>query len=372
MSFAERVNWLRLTRTDGIGPVTFRRLIARYGDAALALDRVREFTNSARRIRVPTRADAEAELDAADRVGARAIALCEEDYPSLLREIPDAPPMLFVVGDANLFARRSIAIVGARNASLAGRKMAATLAADLGAAGVAIVSGLARGIDGAAHEASLATGAIAAVAGGVDVIYPPEHGELMRNIAERGAIVSERAPGAQPTARDFPRRNRLISGLSLGVIVVEAAARSGTLITARCALEQGRDVFAVPGSPIDPRAAGANRLLQQGAGLITCATDVLEAIATPLGRNGGLARFQFDEDALGGNADVHQTADDDPRRREIRNVVLDLLGPTPAYRDDILRAVDEPASLVLDALVELTLAGDIDEREGGAFVRVNF
>ena len=282
----ERLDWLQLIRTDSIGPITFHRLIKKYGSAAEALTALPELSSNAGRkkpLRAASRDEAQEELNRADEINARLISFCEPDYPQMLAAIPDPPPVIYLCGHASLFEKPAVAIIGARNASAVGRKIARTLAAGLGEADVTVVSGLARGIDGAAHDASIESGTIAVVAGGVDVIYPPEHEELTRAIASRGALISERPPGYQPTARDFPRRNRLISGLSRGVIVVEAAAKSGTLITARFALEQGREVFAVPGSPLDPRCQGANKLIRDGAMLVQEAQDVLDVLAAQSG-----------------------------------------------------------------------------------------
>jgi len=266
LSPSERLDWLQLIRAPTIGPITFHRLLARYGSAADALKALPDLARKAGRrsaLKAADRGDAERELIDADRHGARCIAFGEEDYPPPLAAIPDPPPLLFMRGHAVLFDKPAIAIIGARNASGVGRKIARTLAADLGEAGVIVVSGLARGIDGAAHEAALSNGTIAVVAGGVDVIYPPEHAELTERIAREGAVISEMAMGRRPTARDFPKRNRLISGLSRGVVVVEAAKRSGTLITARFALEQGREVFAVPGRIDQATSAGCHQRSQR-------------------------------------------------------------------------------------------------------------
>ena len=233
-------------------------------------------------LRICPRAEAEAELEAAERIGARPLFTIEPGYPPALAVLPVPPPLLYVKGEAGHLLRPMLAIVGARNGSAAGQKLARLFAARIGAAGIVIASGLARGIDAAAHEAALATGTVAVVAGGIDVVYPPEHERLQAEIGERGCLVSEQPPGFVPRAKDFPRRNRIISGVSLGVVIVEAARRSGTLITARMAAEQGREVFAVPGHPLDPRAEGTNRLLKTGATLVTEPEDVLEALAPML------------------------------------------------------------------------------------------
>ncbi|MGF1543376.1 MAG: DNA-processing protein DprA [Parvularculaceae bacterium] len=369
LSHAERRDWIRLIRTENVGPVTFHRLRERFGSCAAAIDALPALSKRAGArapARPPSVEDVEAELEAADAVGARAVCAAEPDYPTPLRAIPDHPPVLYVCGAASLFEPPAVAIVGARNASLAGRKIAERLAGGLGAAGVVVVSGLAYGIDGAAHAAAMETGTIAVVAGGIDVIYPPEHADLTRAIADRGAIVSERAPGAQPTARDFPRRNRLISGLSRGVVVVEAARRSGTLITARYALEQGREVFAVPGSPLDPRSEGANKLLREGATLVETADDVLEALAAQVRGVSDPDRdlFAWAADADGPDAE----RDDDALRAAARA----LLSHAPTHRDELLRALGEPPTsarpgAALDALIGLVLAGEAVETDGGGF-----
>jgi DNA processing protein len=359
---ADRIDTLRLIRTETIGPVTFARLIDRYGNPSRALEALPNLALKAGRrtaLKPVARDAAEAELARAAAAGARLILIGEDDYPKPLAAIPAAPPAIYLRGHASLFEKPAVAIIGARNSSSVGRRMARLLAEGLGAAGVVVVSGLARGIDGAAHEASLKTGAVAVVAGGADVVYPPEHADLMRAIAEQGAIISEQPPGAEPTARDFPRRNRLISGLSRGVVVVEAAAKSGTLITARFALEQGREVFAVPGSPLDPRCQGANRLLRDGATLVETAEDILTALAQQnrAAREPGSDLFSW---KAGAETDAAEVA-------RIRDAVRELLSFTPAHRDDILRETDAPPALVIDALIELVLAGEAEEHSGGRF-----
>ncbi|MGA7488477.1 MAG: DNA-processing protein DprA, partial [Xanthobacteraceae bacterium] len=281
LSDEQRIDWLRLIRSDHVGPRTFRALVNHCGDARAALAALPDL---ARRggargpARVQSRRNAERELEAAKSFGVRLIALGEPDYPHRLRMIDDAPPLLAVRGNMAVLDLPMVAIVGARNASAAGMRFAERLARDLGAAGFAVVSGLARGIDAAAHRGSLASGTIAVLAGGHDRIYPPEHADLAEAIPTDGALVSEMPLGWEPRARDFPRRNRLISGLAAGIVVVEAATRSGSLITARCALEQGREVFAVPGSPLDPRAEGSNDLIKQGATVVTQVADVIAVL----------------------------------------------------------------------------------------------
>lgn len=364
LSNSERLDWLQLIRTENIGPITFSRLIARFGSARAAIDALPGIASNAGRklpLRAAARDDAEREIDRAGKAGARLIASCEADYPQALAAIADAPPVIYVRGHAGLFAKPAVAIIGARNASGVGRKIARALAESLGAHGYAVVSGLARGIDGAAHEAALKTGTIAVVAGGVDVVYPPEHTELTQLIAAQGAVLSEQPPGAEPTARDFPRRNRIISGLSRGVVVVEAATKSGTLITARFALEQGREVFAVPGSPLDPRCQGANRLIRDGATLVQNGDDIIDALAAQVRKieeppRGFLEWAPPDPDGISAK---------DARR--IRDLLKETLSFTPLHRDEILREVDAPASLVIDALVDLILAGEAEEHSGGHF-----
>ena len=366
LSDAEKLDWLQLIRTQNIGPITFHRLLAKYASAGNALKALPELSQKAGRrkpLRAGSRAQAEAELRDAERQGARLIAACEPDYPQALAAIPDHPPILYVRGHASLFEKPALAIVGARNASGVGRKIARTLAAELGAAGLVIVSGLARGIDGAAHEASLETGAIAVVAGGVDIVYPPEHEDLTARIARQGAVISECPMGHQPTARDFPKRNRLIAGLSRGVVVVEAAAKSGTLITANFANDQGREVFAVPGSPLDPRCHGANRLIRDGATLVERAEDVLEALA---GQTRGVKENDGDLfDWTGEETDAHEA--DAEKMASLRRRLLELLSFTPLHRDEILREAGEPPGLVADALLELALSGKVEEHSGGRF-----
>ncbi len=283
----QRLDWLRLIRSESVGPSTFRVLVRRYGDAAEALTALPELARRGgvtRPLRICPRRDAEQELEAARLLGVKLIGLNEAEYPPRLRMIDDAPPLLAVRGNVAALARPMVAIVGSRNASAAGIRFAERLARDLGEAGFAITSGLARGIDGAAHRGSLSTGTVAVLAGGHAHVYPPEHVELARTIAVDGALVSEMPLSWEPRARDFPRRNRLISGLAAGVVIVEAAKRSGSRITARCALEQGREVFAVPGSPLDPRAEGSNELLKEGATPVTAAADVVTVLRPILGQ----------------------------------------------------------------------------------------
>src|SRR5687767_6909734 len=277
---SQRLSWLRLIRTDNVGPQTFRQLVNREGSADAAIAALPALSRRlGASLRILSVAEAEDEVAALEKLGGRIVLSSEPDYPALLHHIAGAPPVLSLIGGRAVDYQRTVAIVGARNASAAGQKLTRMLAGDLGAAGYTVVSGLARGIDAAAHKASLTTGTVAVLAGGMDRVYPEENVPLAQEIvAHGGALLSEMPMGWEPRARDFPRRNRLVSGLALGVVVVEAAKRSGSLITARLALEQNREVFAVPGSPLDPRAEGGNALIQEGARLITGAADVIEAL----------------------------------------------------------------------------------------------
>ncbi len=274
----ERVDWIALARAPKVGPVTFFQLLAKFGSPGAALKGMTSLGAD--------RAAAEHELAATRQLGGEVLCATEEVFPATLGELSPPPPVLSILGNTDLFTRPAIALVGARDASAAGRKLARIMAADLGRAGLVTASGLARGIDGEVHAASLDTGTIAVLAGGVDQLYPPQHRDLYDAIREQGIIVSERPFGHRATARDFPRRNRIITGLAVGTVVIEAAQRSGSLISARMAGEQGREVMAVPGSPLDPRAAGTNKLLRDGATLVRDAADIVEAVSTQSGIDG--------------------------------------------------------------------------------------
>ncbi len=358
LSPAERLARLRLARSENVGPVTFRDLLDHFGNAVAALDALPELASrggAKRKIEIATAADAEAEFARTEKSGGRLLVLGDEAFPLRLAAVDPPPPVISVAGDVALLARKSIAIVGSRNASAAGRRIAATMAEALASEGFAIVSGLARGIDTAAHRASLATGTVAVLAGGLDIVYPEENRGLQTEIASQGALVTEMPPGTSPQARHFPRRNRLISGLSLAVVVVEAALRSGSLITARFALEQGRDVFAVPGSPLDPRAQGANRLIKDGAPLDENAADVIAALAEPLGRRFG----EPEPPSWAPRAVPAVPADEDARAR-----ILSALGPTPTPLDEIVRQSGASVPLVRAVLLELELAGRLHRDPG--------
>jgi DNA processing protein len=355
----ERLDWLRLIRSENVGPRTFRALVDHYGSAHAALATLPALARrgGATGPRICSRAEAEREIKAASALGITFVALGEGGYPSRLAMIDDAPPLIAVRGNLAALERPMIAVVGARNASAAGIKLAERLARDLGEAGLVVVSGLARGIDAAAHRASLKTGTVAVLAGGQDQIYPPENVGLAGAILGEGAALAEMPLGWEPRARDFPRRNRLISGLAVGVVVIEAARRSGSLITTRLALEQGREVFAVPGSPLDPRAEGSNGLLKQGATLVTEAEDVLAVLRPILGQP---LEQRFEEPGLA----VPSAPAAEPGVDE-RSRIVELLGPTPVGIDDLVRLSGRPPAVVRTVLLELELAGRLQRHAGG-------
>lgn len=363
-SAAERIARLRLARTDGVGPVAFRELLSRFGSGEAAVDSLPRLAARGGRVQplsMPSVAEAELELANGERLGAEMVFAGEARYPPLLAASDPPPPLLWVRGNVELLSAPAVAIVGARIASASGQRFARALGSELGQAGYLVVSGLARGIDGAAHEGALPTGTAAVLGGGVDDIYPPEHADLYARIAEQGAIVSESTPGRRAQARDFPRRNRIISGLSLGVVVVEAELRSGSLITARLANEQGREVLAVPGSPLDPRAKGTNDLIRQGATLCEGAEDVIRAVS-------GLRTLHEPQGDLFADPPRDQAGLDAAADR-LRGRALALLSPTPTPIDEVVRALREPAPGVLAALVELALAGKAELLPGGMVAR---
>ena len=359
LSEAQRRAWLRLARTPNVGPVTFAQLIARFGTAEAALDAVPRLVQrgGGGKAPLPSKDEIERELDTLAKLGGRLLASCEAEFPPGLAAADPAPPVISTLGHISLLQRETIAIVGARNASALGRRLAASLAKDLSEAGLAVASGLARGIDTAAHEGALAGGTIAVVAGGVDNIYPPENAALYERIRVEGCIISEMPLGRSPQARHFPRRNRIISGLSRGVVIVEAAEGSGSLITANYALEQGREIFAVPGSPLDPRAKGTNRLIRDGATLTESAQDVLAVLRPILGRDfsepgGSEPRSPPDSVATEAEAD------------RIRAQVEEALGPAPVDVDELVRQCGSTVSAVLAVLLELELAGRLARHSG--------
>ncbi len=348
---------LRLARTEGVGPVTYRRLLGRYGEAGAALDAVPQLARAGGRSSapvIPTRAEAAREIAAVRRFGAHFVFLDTQEYPELLGELPDAPAALMVMGDIACLAARSVAIVGSRNASANGQRLAETIAGDLARAGLIVVSGLARGVDTAAHRGALAGGrTIACIAGGLDVPYPEENASLQAAIAEGGAVITEATLGSAPLARHFPRRNRMIAGLTLGTLVVEAAARSGSLITARMALEANREVFAIPGSPLDPRGRGGNALIRAGeARLVENAQDIMADL--PSGpRIRGLAE------------PPQATLDLSPTdHKEVVDRIVALLAPEPTAVDDLIRRCQLSAAAVASVLLDLELAGRIETLPG--------
>ena len=360
---AERLAWLRLARTENVGPVTFEQLVGRYGSASKALAALPELSRRGGRISplsIPSEADGQRELERGAALGARLIASCESDFPRQLAAVDPPPPLIWVRGHLSLLHKPCVAIVGARIASAGGQRFARGLAGQLGATGHIIVSGMARGIDSAAHEGALPTGTAAVLGGGIDDIYPPENAGLYERLVAEGCVVSESPPGKKAQARDFPRRNRIISGLSLAIVVVEAELKSGSLITARLAAEQGREVFAVPGSPLDPRARGTNDLLRQGANLCESAEDVLrvlQAMPTIREREKTYVTPPADQAAL------------DAAVEKLRGQVEALLSPTPVSRDELVRATGAPAPAVFAALVELSLAGRAELLPGGMVAR---
>ena len=359
----ERVSWLRLLRSRRVGPTTFYRLLSEHGSAGAALAALPEIAHAAGvdDYSPCPEATARDELAAARALGARMLCAGAPEYPAALRDLADAPPVLWAVGDSAMLSRPMVAMVGARNASSLGRRMARALAADLGAAGFVVVSGLARGIDTAAHGAALDTGTVAVLAGGVDVMYPAENAELGQRIGRHGLRLSEQPVGLTPRARHFPARNRIISGLSRAVIVIEAAAKSGSLITARAALDQGRDVMAVPGHPFDARAAGCNMLIRDGAALVRRAEDVIELLPEPV-----TPRAAPPSDPA---RDTLPLAP--PERRGLREtaalhgLILDRLGPSPLAEDQLIRDLSAPPADVAPVLTDLEMTGRIRRHPGG-------
>ncbi|MCZ6608666.1 MAG: DNA-processing protein DprA [Alphaproteobacteria bacterium] len=359
----ERLDWLRLIRSENVGPITFRQLMTRFGSAHDALEALPDLARrggSSIRIGVCPKSAAEKEMAALAKIGGRLIASDEPEYPQALAALADAPPLLSVVGHPHLLGKPMIAMVGARNGSANGIRFTETLARDLSEAGFVVASGLARGIDAAAHWGAIDGGTVAVMAGGIDIVYPTENQPLYREIAERGVLISELRLGVRPQARHFPNRNRIVSGLAVAVVVIEATLRSGSLITARLAGEQGRDVMAVPGNPLDPRARGANKLIREGAALIEGADDVLEALAGtgaghpaaepgPPPLTAGPAAQELDEEALSA----------------AREEITALLGAASTPVDEILRRSGVPPAHVTMILLELELAGRLQRHPGG-------
>lgn len=358
---SQRITWLRLIRSENVGPRTFWNLLNHCGSAEVALEAVPDLARRGGALlgpRIVSAELAEKEIIGLARLGGRLIAFGEPEYPPVLTASDGAPPLISVIGDPSCLIRPTIGIVGARNASAAGRSFASRLARELGEAGFIIASGLARGVDAAAHEASLSTGTVAVLAGGVDRIYPAENVPLLDRILTAGCVITEMPLGWEPRARDFPRRNRIIAGISRGVVVVEAALRSGSLITARLAAEMGREVMAAPGSPLDPRCEGSNALLRDGATLITKAGHVIEALGPSLG-------WELPSHAPMPLAEPESPPSQQQPDNSVRGAIEELLGPSPAFVDDIVRLSGAPARMVQLVLLELELAGRIERHAGG-------
>lgn len=356
---AERIDWLRLYRSENVGPVTFFKLLERFDSPGKALEALPDLAKRGggkKPIQLYPKSAAERELAGLTKLGGQLLAACEPAFPKALASL-ETVPLITLRGNAHLLSRSAIAVVGARNASVAGKRLANQLAADLGRAGLLVVSGMARGIDTAAHAGSLGTGTVAVLAGGVDVVYPPENQGLYERLIAEGLVISEMPPGTTPQAMHFPRRNRLISGLSLGVLVIEAAARSGSLITARLALEQGREVFAVPGSPLDPRCQGPNSLIKQGATLTETAADVLDVLQDIL-------RRPMAEPPSRGFGGPPPTPPNESDLARARALVLENLSPVPVTVDELLRQSELAPAVLSLVLLELELAGRLERHTG--------
>lgn len=403
----QRLDWLRLIRSDNVGPRTFQQLINKFGGAGTALAELPALlanAKGARKIKLADRGDCERELEGLSRLGGKLIAFGEAGYPKLLRMIDSAPPLISVLGQSEILERQAIAIVGARNASAAGLAMTERLASDLSASDYIIVSGLARGVDRMAHAATLKTGTVAVLAGGFHHIYPAEHKELAARICDHGALVSEMPLGWQARGRDFPRRNRIVSGMGYATIVVEASKRSGSLITARFANEQGREVFAVPGSPLDPRAEGPNELLRQGASICLSAENVTELLEpmrdsgpryAPMAEDNRSSSEEaldlWDETDLFGTIETPQSRGDYQLDEEASETIIgerpenkaggetgnsshetieSLLGPSPVTIDDLVRLSGKTVPEVQMALVDLELAGKLERHGSGLISRI--
>ncbi|MGB0748478.1 MAG: DNA-processing protein DprA [Magnetospiraceae bacterium] len=359
LSDAEKLNWLRLIRSENVGPITFHRLRDRYGSAGACLDALPGLAQKGgrKKIRIASKGDAEKEYDAIAASGAALIASSEESYPPLLRQIEDAPPLICVKGHTHLLKKRAIAVVGSRNASTNGKRLARDMAAALGKAGLMVVSGMARGIDTAAHTGGMETGSVAVLAGGVDIVYPKENQSLYEDLCDRGAVLSEMPLGIEPQGRHFPRRNRIISGMARGTVVMEANTRSGSLITARMALDQNREVFAVPGWPTDPRSAGANGLIREGATLTRSAEDVIEVL-------NDLFRQPLSEPEREPFQPLNRQNPGEDAVFKARPILMESLSPTPVSVDELIRQCQFSPAVVHTVLLELELAGRLERHPG--------
>jgi len=359
ISNEQRRDWLRLIRSERVGPITFYKLLEQFGTAEAALKALPDLAKSggARRFKICSLGDAEAEIEQITAVGATLVARGESDYPPLLARIEDAPPLIFVLGHSHLLRKKAIGIVGTRNASLNGHRIASSFAATFGEAGYLVSSGMARGIDGSAHEGAMDTGTVAVLAGGVDVVYPKENQKLYERIVETGVVISEMPVGTVPQARHFPRRNRIISGAARAIVVIEAAKRSGSLITARMAAEQNREVFAVPGSPLDPRAKGTNELIRQGAHLAESPEEVIqilnEQFMSPLSEP---EPFEIKQQ----NKRQPDPDEINSARREVKNI----LNTSPVSVDEIIRQCHMSPAVVSTILLEIELAGRLERHPG--------
>ena len=369
---------LRLARTEGVGPVTYRRLMAQFRTASEAIANLPDLTRTAGRATapaIPTERDATRELDRVTKLGGQMVFIGGEDYPPMMALLPDPPPVLSILGDVTALHGRAVGVVGARNASANGCRMAEALAADLAAQRLVVVSGMARGIDAAAHAGALHVGlTVAAVAGGLDQPYPPEHADLQARIAERGCVVTEAPFGTAPQSRHFPRRNRIIAGLSLGLVVIEAALKSGSLITARLAQDAHREIFAVPGSPLDPRCRGTNDLIRQGAHLTESAEDVLANLPDDPRRMGVARNPLFARDVADGFAEELELWDEPPDPdfdlKLAQTRLLGLLSPSPTELDELVRRAQLPAPQVMAALMNLELALEVEFVPGNRVIRL--
>jgi DNA processing protein len=366
LSPSEKLNWLRLIRTENIGPITFYKLVDYYGSATKALDALPDLSKKGGRqkpLQAPSLSIVEKELEDLQKHGGDIICAAQKAYPLALSAIDDAPPVLSYIGDINLVRSPCVAMVGARNASLNGKKFAAKMAKELGQSGQIIVSGLARGIDTAAHSGAIDTGTIAVVAGGIDVVYPRENKELYEQICTRGLVLAESPFGMEPIARHFPKRNRIVSGLAAGVVVIEATYKSGSLITARLAGEQGRDVYAVPGYPLDPRAQGPNKLIQDGAILVQKSQDILQNLTSYSGGY-SLQDFQNNQPAL----TVIEDEQDEKDIEDIRLAIENNLSQMPVGVDELARTCHVSIPALQMALLELELAGRLQRLPGNRVV----
>ncbi len=366
LSQPEKLDWLRLIRSENVGPITFYRLLEHFGSAAHALEAAPELSRHggrARAVKVCAKAAAVREMETLEELGAKLIARGEPDYPPLMGHMEDPPPLISVLGHPHLLTKKAVAVVGARNASANGSNFAARIARELGEAKFLVVSGMARGIDAAAHAGALDSGTVAVLGGGVDVVYPKENRDLYDEIAGRGAVISEMPPGTKPLARHFPQRNRLISGMSRGVVVIEAALRSGSLITARMALDQDREVFAVPGFPSDPRARGTNNLIRQGAVVCESAKDVLDVLELGKSAMADIKTFDFQQ--------VKPSAPTADEVGKGRPRIEECLSPAPLTVDEVIRTCQLSPPVVSQVLLELELAGRLERHTGNKVSKID-